>query len=58
MFFRIPELLSGIGAKTTILDGASIGDGTVIAAGSVVLRGEYHSNAVYGGIPAKLIRMI
>lgn len=45
-------------AKTTILDGASIGDGTVIAAGSVVLRGEYHSNAVYGGIPAKLIRMI
>lgn len=44
-----------IGAKVTILDGTRIGDGCVVAAGSVV-RGEIPSNSVVAGIPAKLIK--
>lgn len=45
-----------IGAKTMILDGAEIGDGCVIAGGSVVLKGKYSAYSVYGGNPAKLIK--
>ena len=45
-----------IGAKVTILDGAIIGDGVIIAAGSVVTAGEYSNNAIYGGVPAKIIK--
>lgn len=45
-----------IGAKVTILDGVQIGDNCIIAAGSVVSKGTYPSDGVYGGIPAKLIR--
>ncbi len=44
-----------IGAKSTILDGAVIGDGVVVAAGSVV-RGIIPSNCVIGGVPAKIIK--
>ncbi len=44
-----------IGAKVTILDGAKIGDGCVIAAGAVV-RGEIPPYSVIGGIPAKIIK--
>ena len=44
-----------IGAKSTILDGAIIGDGCVVAAGSVV-RGEIPPFSVIGGIPAKVIK--
>ncbi|WP_350432823.1 DapH/DapD/GlmU-related protein [Shewanella sp. H8] len=46
-----------IGSKVTILDGAVIGDNTVIAAGSVV-RGLFTNNVVLGGIPAKIIKVI
>ena len=47
-----------IGAKATILDGARIGDHTVIAAGAVVTAGEYEGNAVYGGIPARKLKSL
>lgn len=44
-----------IGAKVTILDGVEIGDGCVIAAGSVINK-SFESNSVIGGVPAKLIK--
>jgi acetyltransferase-like isoleucine patch superfamily enzyme len=46
-----------IGSRVTVLDGASIGDGCVIAAGAVVVAGEYPAYGVYGGVPARLLRM-
>lgn len=46
-----------IGAKVTILDGAIIEDGCIIAAGSVVTEGIYSENCIYGGIPAKLLKI-
>ena len=45
-----------IGAKATILDGANIGDGCIIAAGALVTQGNYESNSIYGGVPAKFIK--
>lgn len=45
-----------IGAKVTILDGAIVGDGCVVAAGAVLKAGNYERNAIYAGVPAKLIR--
>jgi acetyltransferase-like isoleucine patch superfamily enzyme len=47
-----------IGAKSTILDGAIIADNVIIAAGSVVLKGDYKSNSIYGGNPARFIKYI
>ncbi len=47
-----------IGARTVILDGAEIADSVVIGANSVVTSGIYESGYVYGGVPAKKIRMI
>ena len=44
-----------IGAKATILDGAEIGDGCIVAAGAVV-RGKFPSNSIIGGVPAKIIK--
>lgn len=44
-----------ISANCTILDGASIGDGCVIAAGSVV-RGSTDPYCVYGGVPARKLK--
>lgn len=40
-----------LGANVVVLDGARIGQGAVIAAGSVV-RGEVEPYAIYAGIPA------
>jgi acetyltransferase-like isoleucine patch superfamily enzyme len=45
-----------IGAKSTILDGAVIEDGCIIAAGALVIAGVYKGNAIYGGVPAKLLK--
>ncbi len=45
-----------IGSKVTILDGVTIGDNCIIAAGAVVTR-SMPDNAVIGGIPAKLIKL-
>ena len=44
-----------IGAKVTILDGAVIGDGSIVAAGAVV-RGVFPANSVIGGVPARIIK--
>jgi len=44
-----------IGAKVTILDGAKVGDGCVIAAGAVV-NAEFPDNVVIGGVPAKILK--
>lgn len=44
-----------VGAKTTFLDGATVGCGCVIAAGSVV-RGHIPHFSVVAGVPARVIR--
>lgn len=44
-----------IGAGAKILDGVTIGQGSIIGAGSVVTK-SVDSYSVYGGVPAKLIR--
>lgn len=45
-----------IGAKATILDGADVGEGSIVAAGAVV-RGSFPPFSIIGGVPAKLIKM-
>ncbi len=45
-----------IGSKVTILDGCEIGEGCVIAAGSVVNK-SFPSNCVIAGVPARIIKM-
>lgn len=44
------------GANVTILKGVHIGDGAVIAAGSVVTK-DIEAFSVVGGVPAKMIKM-
>lgn len=44
-----------IGARVTILDGVSVGNGAVIAAGAVVTK-DVPAYAIVAGIPAKIIR--
>lgn len=44
-----------IGNNALIMDGVTIGNGAIIAAGSVITK-DVPAYAVYGGIPAKLIR--
>jgi acetyltransferase-like isoleucine patch superfamily enzyme len=44
-----------IGANVVILDGVTIGDGAIISAGAVVNK-DIPPYAIYGGVPAKLIR--
>ncbi|MBG6247619.1 MULTISPECIES: acyltransferase [Symbiopectobacterium] len=49
-----------IGAKVTVvtvLDGATIGDGCVVAAGSVV-KGVFPDGCAIGGIPARILKRI
>lgn len=45
-----------IGERVIVLDGVTIGDGAIIAAGSVVTK-DVPAFAIVGGTPAKLIRM-
>jgi len=45
-----------VGANAVILDGVSVGDGSIIAAGAVVTA-DVLPYAIVGGVPAKLIRM-
>ncbi|QUN30592.1 CatB-related O-acetyltransferase [Cupriavidus sp. KK10] len=44
-----------IGARSIVLDGVRIGDGAIVAAGSVVTE-NVDPYAIVGGVPAKLIR--
>lgn len=44
-----------IGAKATFLDGSSIGNGCIVAAGSVV-KDNFPDNSIIGGVPAKIIK--
>jgi acetyltransferase-like isoleucine patch superfamily enzyme len=44
-----------IGANATILDGARIGKGAVIAAGAVV-DGEVPPYEIWGGVPARKLK--
>ena len=43
--------------KVTILDGVTIGDNCVIAAGAVV-NGSFPDNVVIGGVPAAILKSI
>ena len=45
-----------IGTCSTIINGARIGKGVIIAAGSVVVKGEYPDNTLIGGTPAKILK--
>lgn len=44
-----------IGSKVTILDGVEIGNGCVLAAGSVITK-SFPENSIIGGVPAKLLK--
>ena len=44
-----------IGSHVLIMDGVTIGDGAIIAAGAVVTK-DVEPYAIYGGVPAKLIK--
>lgn len=46
-----------VGAKVTFLDGARIGNNSVVAAGAVV-NGVFPDNVVIGGVPAKIVKEI
>lgn len=44
-------------ANATVLQGVSIGDGAVVAAGAVVTK-DVPANTIVGGVPAKVIKAI
>ena len=46
-----------LGANVTVLQGVTIGDNAIVAAGSVVTN-DVPANAIVGGVPAKMIKMI
>jgi len=46
-----------VGSHATILQGVTVGDGAVVAAGAVVTH-DVPENTVVGGVPAKVIKVI
>lgn len=59
--FKAEQIIIGhnvwMGANTTILKGAKIGNNCIIATGAVVLRGTYPDNAILAGNPAKIVKI-
>jgi acetyltransferase-like isoleucine patch superfamily enzyme len=47
---------SWLGAKVVVVAGVTVGDGAIVAAGSVVTR-DIPENAVAAGVPARVVRM-
>lgn len=59
-FYREPITVGDgvwIGARATILPGVKIGEGSIIAAGSVVTK-DCDPNSLYGGVPAAFLKTI
>ena len=47
-----------VGANTTILKGARLGDGCIVATGAVVTRGDYAPGSVLAGSPARVVKNV
>ena len=47
-----------VGANCTILKGARIGSGSIVATGAVVLAGEYPPRSLIAGNPAKVVKTL
>ena len=45
-----------VGVRATVLKGVHLADGTVVAAGAVVVRSEAEPGVLIGGVPAAVIR--
>lgn len=60
--FCIGEITIGndvwLGANTTILKGAQIGNGCIVAAGAVVPKGIYPDRSIIAGNPAKVVKTV
>jgi len=49
---------SWLGTNATVLAGARIGRGTIVAAGSVVIAGQYPDNVLLAGVPARIVKSL
>lgn len=60
--FPTDEVILGddiwFGANCTILPGVKIGSGSIVAAGAVVVKGEYPARSILAGNPAKVVKQL